>query len=82
MDRVYARAPESSSVWVGRPANAGGHNEGQALPMCTIPTHACGLQNGCRTGFRRRGSIAISLEITGGRTWIRTTDLFLIRQAQ
>ena len=26
--------------------------------------------------------IAISLEIAGGRTWIRTTDLFLIRQAE
>jgi hypothetical protein len=25
---------------------------------------------------------AISLQVAGGRTWIRTTDLFLIRQAE
>jgi len=34
---------------------------------------------GCRTGFGRRGGNAISLQIIGGRTWIRTTDLFLVR---
>jgi hypothetical protein len=38
------------------------------------------LQKDCNRAVVERGANAISLQITGGRTWIRTTDLFLIRQ--
>jgi hypothetical protein len=78
---VYARVVLSSSVWGGRVAKCAGHNGEQAGPLRTNHNQAFGLQNGCRTRSGRSVRSAISLEITGGRTWIRTTDLFLIREA-
>jgi len=46
-----------------------------------IQSQAFGLQKGCSARFGRRVKREKSLQITGGRTWIRTRDLFLIRKA-
>jgi len=60
----------------------GSHNEAQSGSFRANHTQAFGLQNGCRTRAERRGEREKSLQTGGGRTWIRTRDLFLIRQAQ
>jgi hypothetical protein len=52
------------------------------LAFCAIHNHAFGLQNGCSRAAKRSGETEKDLQMTGGRTWIRTTDLFLIRQAE
>jgi hypothetical protein len=53
----------------------------QGKLFATIRNRAFGLQKACRRRFGRRVAREESLQINGGRTWIRTTDLFLIRQA-
>ena len=55
--------------------------QGHRVPSRVIHDHAFGLQKACKRGSKRRMWREISLQITGGRTWIRTTDLFLIREA-
>jgi hypothetical protein len=57
------------------------HSETQPCSFRATHTRAFGLQKGCRAGAGRRWANAISLQIAGGRTWIRTRDLFLIREA-
>ena len=61
---------------------------GRPLPMRSRPVpagtrqlSAFRLRNGCSRTARQRGANGISLEAAGGRTWIRITDLFLIREA-
>ena len=84
MGTVDARAAGSSSVWSPARHEAPVTTEAReslCVPSTTEHTRALGLQNGCRTRPEGRARIAISLQITGGRTWIRTTDLFLIREA-
>ena len=46
-----------------------------------IHSPAFGLQKDYKRRFKRRIWRENSLQLTGGRTWIRTTDLFLIREA-
>ena len=53
------------------------HTQSQLAAVRANEPHAFGLQKGCRTGSERRVRIAISLQIAGGRTWIRTTHLLL-----
>ena len=81
MTSVYARTAAGSSVGGGRETDGAGHSQAQRAPFRANHTPVLGLQNGCRTGVERSAGNAISLEIAGGRTWIRTTDLFLIREA-
>ena len=77
---VFMRAAQrGASTASARPRAP--HIQSQPDPLRALQVQAFGLQNGCRTGFGREVRIAISLQIAGGRTWIRTTDLFLIRQA-
>jgi hypothetical protein len=49
-----------------------GHSSRRAVSFRTNATRAVGLQNGGSRWGWRRGETAISLEIAGGRTWIRT----------
>ena len=77
---VYSRAPLRSSVWGGHAADGVDRNEAQGVPARGIQDHAFGLQKACKRRSGRRVSREKSLQITGGRTWIRTRDLFLIRQ--
>jgi len=51
----------------------------QRTPAGVIQAHARGLQNGCSLRCREDGVSRSSLQMTAGRTWIRTRDLFLIR---
>ena len=80
MVTVYSRAPLRSSVWGGHGADGADHNEAQGVSARAIHDRAFGLQKACKRRSERRDGGGISLQITGGRTWIRTRDLFLIRQ--
>ena len=81
MVTVYARTSLQSSVWGGHAANGADHNEAQGVPIRAIRNRAFGLQKACKRRSRRRVKRKKSLQMTGGRTWIRTRDLFLIREA-
>jgi len=64
-----------SPQWGRRPPFTIDANEPQPLPpRCT---HV-----GCSRRAERRGERKISLQMTGGRTWIRTRDLFLMNERQ
>jgi len=81
MVTVYSRAVLQSSVWGGHAADGADHDEALRVPARVIRAHAFGLQKACKRRFGRSVWRENSLQITGERTWIRTRDLFLIRQA-
>ena len=81
MVTVYSRAVLQSSVWGGHAADGADHDEALRVPARVIRAHALGLQKACKRGIGRRAEREKSLQMTGGRTWIRTRDLFLIREA-
>ena len=56
--------------------------QGVLIPARAIHNRAFGLQKACNRQIRRKGKREKSLQIAGGRTWIRTRDLFLIREAR
>ena len=70
-----------SGVKVRQTQPPGRHGETQSGPFRAIHVQAFWLQKDCNRVVVKRGANAISLQITGGRTWIRTRDLFLIREA-
>jgi len=82
MVTAYSRMLATSSVWGGHATDGASHSGAQAVPFRAIHAQAFGLQKACKRRVARRGNGGISLQIAGGRTWIRTRDLFLIRQAQ
>ena len=81
--RAKAKPPDSPvsilSVSSLRSRGRAGHNRRQRTPASPICGHAFGLQNGCSRAAERGGGSRISLQMAGGRPWIRTRDLFLIR---
>ena len=79
MVTVYSRTPMRSSVWSGHAADGVDHNQAQGVPARAVHDRAFGLQKACKRRSERRVTREKSLQIAGGRTWIRTRDLFLIR---
>jgi hypothetical protein len=76
--RRTVKADVHASQRPSRPTN----NYSQRAPASAIHNRAFGLQKDCRRRVWRSGEREKSLQIAGGRTWIRTRDLFLIRQAE
>ena len=79
MVNLYSRAVLQSSVWGGHATGGADHNEAQGVSARANCAQAFGLQKACKRRSGRRVEREKSLQITGGRTWIRTRDLFLVR---
>jgi hypothetical protein len=81
MRMAYSRSVTRSSVWGGHAPDGADRNEAQGVPARANYAQAFGLQKACKRRSGRRVEREKSLQIAGGRTWIRTRDLFLIREA-
>jgi hypothetical protein len=77
--RAHAPAPSPDSAPSAPPTSSPG--ESRSPPSTTEHDRASGLQMDCSRRLGRGVYREESLRVTGGRTWIRTTDLFPIRQA-
>jgi len=78
------------SLAIDRPEDAGDEADAAGRTSLRVPgrpirsrlsARISVASNGCSRTAQQRGETEKHLQITGGRTWIRTTDLFLIRAA-
>ena len=78
---VFMRAAQrGASTASARPRAP--HIQSQPDPLRALQVQAFGLQKDCNRALAKRSESGISLQITGGRTWIRTRDLFPVLAAR